>query len=151
MPVSDLDLRKHEDTLHTKYANVNTKIKISNMTPVWLPLWPVYRISSCSEWSQMLPVVPLTTKVVTVGLTVETVTGVTSRTPLMGTVRRIVPGWPGAPFKTTYNRGESKQRKNCVSTQYTYAYTYIHTPLSVKMTAHKTYSGSTTGHTTGSK
>jgi hypothetical protein len=50
------------------------------------------------------PVVPLTTKVVTVGLTADTDTGVTSRIPpteLMGTVRRMVPGCPGAPFKTT--------------------------------------------------
>lgn len=52
----------------------------------------------------LLPVVPLTTSVVTVGLTADTVTGVTSRTPptvLMGTVRKIVPGCPGAPFRTT--------------------------------------------------
>lgn len=50
------------------------------------------------------PVVPLTTRVVTVGFTADTVTGVTSRTPptvLMGTVRKIVPGCPGAPFRTT--------------------------------------------------
>lgn len=50
------------------------------------------------------PVVPLTTSVVTVGLTADTVTGVTSRTPptvLIGTVRKMVPGWPGAPFNTT--------------------------------------------------
>lgn len=47
------------------------------------------------------PVVPLTTSVVTLGLTEVIVTGVTSRTPPMGTVRRMVPGWPGAPFKTT--------------------------------------------------
>lgn len=50
------------------------------------------------------PVVPLTTSVVTGGLTADTVTGVTSRTPPtvpIGTVRKIVPGWPGAPFNTT--------------------------------------------------
>lgn len=49
--------------------------------------------------------VPFTTNVVTGGLTADTVTGVTSRTPptvLIGTVRKIVPGCPGAPFKTTY-------------------------------------------------
>lgn len=43
------------------------------------------------------PVVPLTTRVVTVGLTADTVTGVTSLTPptvLIGTVRKIVPGCP---------------------------------------------------------
>ena len=54
--------------------------------------------------SFFLPVVPLTTRVVTVGLTADTDTGVTSRIPptvLMGTVRRMVPGCPGAPFKTT--------------------------------------------------
>lgn len=49
------------------------------------------------------PVVPFTTNVVTAGLTAETVTGVTRRTPPMGTVRRIVPGCPGAPFSTTWN------------------------------------------------
>lgn len=52
-----------------------------------------------------LPVVPFTTSVVTVGFTADTVTGVTSRTPPtvpMGTVRKIVPGCPGAPFKTTF-------------------------------------------------
>ena len=49
------------------------------------------------------PVVPFTTNVVTVGLTAETVTGVTRRTPPMGTVRRMVPGCPGAPFSTTWN------------------------------------------------
>lgn len=52
----------------------------------------------------ILPVVPFTTRVVTVGLTADTVTGVTSRTPptvLTGTVRKIVPGCPGAPFSTT--------------------------------------------------
>lgn len=47
------------------------------------------------------PVVPFTTNVVTAGLTAETVTGVTRRTPPMGTVRRMVPGCPGAPFSTT--------------------------------------------------
>lgn len=48
------------------------------------------------------PVVPLTTRVVTVGLTAETDTGVTRRTPApMGTVRKMVPGCPGAPFRTT--------------------------------------------------
>lgn len=47
--------------------------------------------------------VPLTTRVVTVGLTAETDTGVTRRTPApMGTVRKMVPGCPGAPFRTTY-------------------------------------------------
>lgn len=56
-----------------------------------------------------IPVVPLTTSVVTLGLTEVIVTGVTSRTPPMGTVRRMVPGWPGAPFKTTYkNQGGGK-------------------------------------------
>lgn len=43
------------------------------------------------------PVVLLTTRVVTLGLTEDMVTGVTSRTPptvLIGTVRRIVPGCP---------------------------------------------------------
>lgn len=49
------------------------------------------------------PVVPFTTNVVTAGLTAETVTGVTRRTPPMGTVRRMVPGCPGAPFSTTWN------------------------------------------------
>lgn len=49
------------------------------------------------------PVVPFTTNVVTAGLTAETVTGVTRRTPPMGTVRRMVPGWPGAPFSTTWD------------------------------------------------
>lgn len=47
--------------------------------------------------------VPFTTNVVTAGLTAETVTGVTKRTPPMGTVRRMVPGCPGAPFSTTWN------------------------------------------------
>lgn len=51
------------------------------------------------------PVVPFTTSVVTAGLTAETVTGLTRRTPPMGTVRRMVPGWPGAPFSTTWNMG----------------------------------------------
>lgn len=51
--------------------------------------------------SVVTPVVPLTTSVVTVGLTADTVTGVTTRTPPIGTVRRMVPGWPGAPFRTT--------------------------------------------------
>lgn len=39
-----------------------------------------------------LPVVPLTTSVVTVGLTPPTDTGDTRRTPPIGTVRRMVPG-----------------------------------------------------------
>lgn len=57
------------------------------------------------------PVVPFTTNVVTAGLTAETVTGVTRRTPPMGTVRRMVPGCPGAPFSTTWNiRGQRPQR-----------------------------------------
>lgn len=49
-----------------------------------------------------IPVVPFTTSVVTAGLTAETVTGVTRRTPPMGTVRRMVPGCPGAPLSTTW-------------------------------------------------
>lgn len=49
----------------------------------------------------VIPVVPLTTSVVTVGFPADTVPGETSRTPPMGTVRRMVPGCPGAPFKTT--------------------------------------------------
>lgn len=57
------------------------------------------------------PVVPFTTNVVTAGLTAETVTGVTRRTPPMGTVRRMVPGCPGAPLSTTWNtRGKCHQR-----------------------------------------
>lgn len=57
------------------------------------------------------PVVPFTTNVVTAGLTAETVTGVTRRTPPMGTVRRMVPGCPGAPFSTTWNnKAECRQR-----------------------------------------
>lgn len=48
-----------------------------------------------------LPVVALTTSVVTAGL-VPTAPGDTSLTPLMGTVLRIVPGIPGAPFNTTW-------------------------------------------------
>lgn len=51
--------------------------------------------------------VPFTTNVVTAGLTAETVTGVTRRTPPMGTVRRMVPGCPGAPFSTTWNTAET--------------------------------------------
>lgn len=47
------------------------------------------------------PVVPLTTSVVTDGLSADTVPGETSRTPPIGTVRRMVPGCPGAPFRTT--------------------------------------------------
>lgn len=54
-----------------------------------------------------IPVVPFTTNVVTAGLTAETVTGVTRRTPPMGTVRRMVPGCPGAPFSTTWNTAET--------------------------------------------
>lgn len=45
----------------------------------------------------LLPVVPFTTRVVTVGLD----PGETSLTPLMGRVLRMVPGVPGAPFSTT--------------------------------------------------
>lgn len=52
--------------------------------------------------SVVTPVVPFTTNVVTAGLTAETVTGVTRRTPPIGTVRRMVPGCPGAPFSTTW-------------------------------------------------
>lgn len=48
--------------------------------------------------AQRLPVVPLTTSVVTVGLVVP---GDTSLTPPMGRVLRMVPGVPGAPFNTT--------------------------------------------------
>lgn len=66
---------------------------------------PVYiTVNKTTGTWHLLPVVPLTTRVVTVGLTADTVTGVTSRTPptvLIGTVRKIVPGCPGAPFKTT--------------------------------------------------
>lgn len=47
-----------------------------------------------------LPVVALTTSVVTLGL-VPTAPGETSLTPLIGTVLRIVLGVPGAPFNTT--------------------------------------------------
>lgn len=57
-----------------------------------------------------IPVVPLTTSVVTAGLTAETVTGVTRRTPPIGTVRRMVPGWPGAPFSTTWKTREKGPR-----------------------------------------
>lgn len=53
------------------------------------------------EQQSDLPVVPLTTSVVTVGL-VPAAPGDTSRTPLIGTVRRIVPGVPGDPFNTTW-------------------------------------------------
>lgn len=56
-----------------------------------------------------IPVVPFTTSVVTAGFTAETVTGVTRRTPPMGTVRRMVPGCPGAPFSTTWNDRECPQ------------------------------------------
>lgn len=58
------------------------------------------------------PVVPFTTNVVTAGLTAETVTGVTRRTPPMGTVRRMVPGCPGAPFSTTCN---ARRERPCVT------------------------------------
>lgn len=46
-----------------------------------------------------LPVVPLTTSVVTVGLVMP---GETSLTPPIGRVLRMVPGVPGAPFNTTW-------------------------------------------------
>lgn len=42
--------------------------------------------------SLLIPVVPLTTSVVTVGLPADTVPGETRRTPPIGTVRRMVPG-----------------------------------------------------------
>lgn len=61
----------------------------------------INKLSYSTFKSFALPVVPLTTSVVTVGLTAETVPGETRRTPPMGTVRRMVPGCPGAPFRTT--------------------------------------------------
>jgi len=50
-----------------------------------------------SQEQSFIPVVLLTTVVVTVALTADTVIGWTSRTPptvLIGTVRKIVPGCP---------------------------------------------------------
>lgn len=50
-------------------------------------------------------VVPFTTKVVSAGLVVDTVTGVINLTPLIGVpeiVRSIVPGCPAAPFSNTW-------------------------------------------------
>lgn len=52
---------------------------------------------------QCPPVVPLTTSVVTVGLAAPD----TRLTPPIGTVLRMVPGVPGAPFNTTLTQAHT--------------------------------------------
>lgn len=58
---------------------------------------PQYLSAGQAVRHQDLPVVPFTTSVVTVGLAAPD----TRLTPPMGTVRRMVPGVPGAPFNKT--------------------------------------------------